>query len=932
MKKIALLFSAALLLAVSCTISELTPSAPFDSNGEYLTFSASILSDTKTVTTIDRSGLTPVSVTSWEVGDTVKITYNEKVYNYVASTAGVSTTLVPASEADRIPVAETVSLTAVYGSDNFNTQNISAEGVNDCKAPLTASVDNLPFTTGTVNLEFSQTGSILELAFAAESISLKTLILKSSELAGINNEITVNFAEALDLTSGNAKVQVVIGGELNASGASQGLPLEGILSDDSHVARAIWIKSDKSFPVGSHIYQPLSKWIPDTRGISTAKDLRELSILVSKGWTVRKFVADDGKIHLLNDINIEDYTAWSAIGPNAGKDIASETSANNILNCDFDGGNHTISGFSQSVKHSSTATYYGLFGVVNANISNLTLTGSITVESSGGDSRDLYCGGLASVLMEGKSISKCNSNVTISVQSFPRNGNGVKMNVTDASQHDFQRVGGIVGECRGNVIDCVNNGDVRFDSGHKITDVKGVVCLHYGGIAGQICNYGSNNVAISGCTNNGLVKSDNKPVPGFCPNNTNLIFEVQGFNAGGVIGTAGHMVSHNMTAQAGTITVSGCSSTVFPIIRNALGANVGGVIGRTGCDAGITVDNCFVNTTSDDFCDCTSATTSTSDSNWKGLKSNGWENNWRINLPSLRIGGVIGSCHHTSGAVTNCYAQKANLGVAADCYSTMGGVIGFIDTDCYPVTFSNLSSTSNVYVKYRRNMSGKTKNDCQGSMGGVVGVTMGQHSTSKITLKKISSSATVGCTGENSVIGHNRWIGGLVGVLQGTILDEGSFDGTVICTNYSGQDSRIGGLTGGTYWGINDDKDVALNQTTLKDCSFSGNLFYDANQGGMRGVAFGYGWIISAENCQISGKFGDKDSPSDVNSDNVSLYAVDNIISYEDEGGLYKGKLSIGHFDNENISKDNNIAAYNEWRTRCGNEPFQFSFVGGGGD
>lgn len=929
MKKIALLLSAALLLAASCTKSEFNPSATtIDGNGEYLTFSASILEGTKTLTTIDRTGLEPVSVTSWEVNDTVKITYNENVYNYVAATAGVSTTLVPATDADRIPVADNISLTAVYGSETFAVQNISAEGVNACKAPLTASVENMPFTEGEINLEFAQTGSILELAFAAEPISLNTLILKSSELAGINNEITVNFAQPLDLSSGNASVQVVIGGALDAKSASQGLPLEGILSDDSHVARTIWLKSDKSFPVGSHIYQPLSKWIPDTRGISTAKDLRELSILVSKGWTTRKFVAEDGKIHLLNDIDITDYPTWSAIGPNGGKDIASETYENNILTCDFDGENHTIRGFSQSVKHTSNSTYYGLFGVVNANISNLKLEGSIAVLSSGGDSRDLYCGGIAAVLMPGKTISGCTSDVTISVQSFPRNGNGTTMGDANASNRDFQRVGGVVGECRGNVIDCVNNGDVRFDSGHKRADIKGIVCMHYGGVVGHICNYGSNNVTISGCTNNGLVKSE-KSVAGYCPaESADFVSEVQGFNAGGVVGTAGHMVTRQMTAQTGTVTVSGCSSTVFPILRLALGGNVGGVIGRTGCDADITVDNCFVDITSDDYCDCSSE--SSNKSNWSGLSSQ-WKFNAKLSLPYLRVGGVIGSCHHTSGAVTNCTTRKANLSIAADCSGTTGGVIGYIDSDCYPVTFSNLSSTSNVFVKYRRDMSSKTSNDNQGSMGGVVGVVMGQHATQKINLKKISSSATVGCTGEKNVIAHNLRIGGLVGVFQGAILDEGSFDGTLTVTNGSGKDSRIGGLVGSTYWGISNDDDIPLNQTTLKNCSFSGNLFYDANQGKYRGAAFGYGWIISAENCQISGKFGDKDAPMDINSYNVSLYAVNDILTYVDEGGLYTGKLSVGKLDDEDLT-GNDITTFNQFRARCGNAPFEFSFVGGGGD
>lgn len=927
MKKIALLLSAALLLVVSCTKSELNSVVTPDVNGDYLTFTASIQDETKTVTTIDRTGLEPVSVTSWEVGDVVKITCNEKVYNYVATSAGVSTVLVPATEEDRIPVAESVSLTAVYGSDTFTTQNISAEGINDCKAPLIASVEDLPFTEGKIGLNFTQKGSILELAFAAEPISLKTLILKSSELAGINKEITVNFEQPLDLTSGNATVQVVIGGVLDASGASQGLPLEGILSDDTHVARAIWIKSDKTFPVGSHIYQPLSKWIPDTRGISTAKDLRELSILVSKGWTPRKFVAEDGKIHLLSDIDITDYPAWSAIGPNAGKDIASETYSNNILNCDFDGENHTISGFSQNVKHTSTATYYGLFGVVNANISNLNLQGDIVVNSSGGDSRDLYCGGLAAVLMPGKTITGCTTDVTISVQSFPRNGNGTTMGDANASNRDFQRVGGVVGECRGNVIDCVNNGDVKFDSGHKQADIKGIVCMHYGGIAGHICNYGSENVTISKCVNNGLVKSE-KAVAGFCPAKaTDFVSEVQGFNAGGVVGTAGHMVTRQMTAQTGTINISECSSTVFPIIRSALGANVGGVIGRTGCDAGITVDKCFVNTTSEDYCDCTSA--SSNKSNWGGLSSQ-WKFNGDLILPYLRVGGVIGSCHHTSGAITNCYAQKAYIGVSADCYYTMGGVIGYIDTDCIPVTIENLNSTNDVFVKYRRNMSGKTSNSCSASIGGVIGVVMGQHTSSKLNLKNITSTATVGCTGESSVIGHNQRIGGLIGVFQGAVLEDSSCGGTVICT---GGGSRIGGLIGSTYWSIDDDYDVPANQTTLKNCSFSGNLFYDANQSEMRGAAFGYAWIISAENCQISGKFGDKDVPYDISSENVSLYAVDDILTYTDEGGVYQGKLSVGRFDNDNGKcGGNNIDAYNLFRARCGNAPFEFSFVGGGGD
>ena len=203
----------------------------------YITLSAGI-DATKTITSI----VDGHSITEWVEGDEITVTSGGESYVYVATSSGPTTAFAPKVAGQEIPVSQdgTYTLTAVYGgSKPITSQTISADGTNSVEKPLAASFEGHS-DTGAISLNFSQTASLLELSFAQENLTLKSLVL--SGMGG--DDITVNFTGGLDLSSGDASVQVVMGAM--STGAQNGLYMNATLADDTHIGRVIWLGSAKS--------------------------------------------------------------------------------------------------------------------------------------------------------------------------------------------------------------------------------------------------------------------------------------------------------------------------------------------------------------------------------------------------------------------------------------------------------------------------------------------------------------------------------------------------------------------------------------------------------------------------------------------------------------------------------------------------------------
>ena len=805
----------------------------------FITLSAGI-DATRTVTHIE-GGL---SITEWLAGDEISVTSGGGTYAYIAASSGPTTQFVPKNEGEGIPIAAdgNYSITAVYGGGVITVQNIRSDGSSDVEKPLAASFEGHS-DSGAISLDFTQTASLLELVFAQEDLNIKSLLL--SGMGG--DDITVNFPDGLDLSSGPASVQIVMGAM--STSAQNGLYMNATLSEDSHIGRVIWLGSAKSYPVGSHVRQPLSVW--KAGGISSGKQLKEFQILTSKGCPVTRFTADGtsgGKVALLADVDISSFAPWSPIGPNGNLDPSISLLQYNVLRNEFDGGGHTVSGLSLTRTHNSWYNY-GLFGVVAADIHDLTVEGSITVQSGSAQNLNLCVGGIVSTLRPGYSIQRCTSKVSIDVQYLGREAlsSADVLTATDATVHKWHRVGGVVGRCSGSVADCLYGpGDcasVKFTNSTSAPDV--VVNAHYGGVIGHVCEYGSNNVTVTGCSNEGTVQcigkmsghvlrvnSETNPSGGA----VHTVFH--GMSLGGVVGTLGHMVSEEMPAQSGTVTMSDCHNHSYADQKNAAGGNFGGVVGRTGCDNNITITDC------------------TNDGTIRGSKDSSQSSATTNKDQFLTFGGVIGSCYATGGEISHLTNKWRVYINNADCAANVGGVIGVIGTFSGGVTFDNLRNEGEVYTS-------KANATTYNNIGGVVGRIWMYRGATFVTLNNIVNEGYI----HNASGGKNAVVGGLVGMSPGSFNIVGGINKGVVkawtssgSTNYC----KVGGLVGeiweqsASFTGCKQYGDVLFNNTDSRHGFVIGYL--DTNTG-----------TVTASGCYAGGKFGiDGGTQTTITADNFS--------------------------------------------------------------
>jgi len=210
--------------------------------------------------------------------------------------------------------------------------------------------------------------------------------------------------------------------------------------------------------------------------LSSAGELVGLSKLVNEGTSF-----ENKTIKLTEDVDLSGIENWIPIG-----------SGENVFTGTFDGGNKTVSNLTIS-NYTSTdgQAYVGLFGMaVRAEISNLTVTGTIDITKSLTDDT-VVVGGVCSTILFGK-ISNCTNEVTINV----------KRDANDNSEYVMGCVGGIFGmttDSAGSgstlsLSNCKNNANITVDLGEGD--------IYVGGIAGTA----SSNHVDSTCTNSGTIK------------------------------------------------------------------------------------------------------------------------------------------------------------------------------------------------------------------------------------------------------------------------------------------------------------------------------------------------------------------------------------------------------------------------------------------
>ena len=192
----------------------------------------------------------------------------------------------------------------------------------------------------------------------------------------------------------------------------------------------------------------------------------------------------------------------------------------------FDGNGYTIGNMFVTAANSSRQA--GLFGWLSGTVQNLIVTGEIKLE---GCKTPLFVGSIAGQAMK-STITKCNSRVNITVQSFS----------------NVAFVGGLAGAGNGTVKNCLNEGRILVES----TQAVGNTII--GGIASGGC-------AVNACWNTGEITVE-------VPKATGKIY------VGGMIGQNGNNVLVNCYNGGAIKVMSNADSNMECL--------VGGIAGKAG--------------------------------------------------------------------------------------------------------------------------------------------------------------------------------------------------------------------------------------------------------------------------------------------------------------------------------------------------------------
>ena len=265
--------------------------------------------------------------------------------------------------------------------------------------------------------------------------------------------------------------------------------------------------------------------------IRSAEELAHFAQLVngtatgSDGQPIRAKNFSKNIVTLARDIDLsavcneESGKSWTPIGKSKTVNFAGT----------FDGNGYTIGNMSVTVANSSGQA--GLFGWLSGTVQNLIVTGEIKL---GGYKTPLFVGGIAGQAMSSQStITKCNSRVNITVQSFSKTAS----------------VGGLAGIGTGKVKNCLNEGRIVVESTQEAM---------YNAIIGGIASGGW---AVSDCWNTGEITVD-------VPETKGKIY------VGGMIGQNGSNVLVNCY-NGGAIKVTGNADSNMECL-------VGGIAGKAG--------------------------------------------------------------------------------------------------------------------------------------------------------------------------------------------------------------------------------------------------------------------------------------------------------------------------------------------------------------
>ena len=469
---------------------------------------------------------------TWEAGDKITVVYDGAAYEYVAGSAGETTTFTSTAGITSYDPAK--SLVAYYpATDVAGTIKVESEKTlafkegtqtNTSCAPLVGTPKDDNLKNGALSVVFSNVFAVLELridagelAGTAKSIKVEpasaedfegylsftgtvdpaTLAVTPAE-NGTGNSLTLTLPENAD-----PKQAMTLKFPVGRFSTNSGLKISLTTSEGTYSRNvyktgvASYVQKGENF-YARHLAKPMYAFA-NAGGIATAEDLVAFAAAVNAGESIVNWMNADGKVVLLNDIDMSSVTAWTPIGASAfnwASNALSLTSGNMFTGY-FDGQGHAIKNFKMVCDNATTGGAWGLFGGLGAGavIENLVIDESCSLEIKATAPTD--CGVIAGMMWDAKVRNITNN----AAMKFDGNGG-------DNKRMTMAVVGMAFAEADSTIIsNVVNNGKIVAAAGGNTKN--GGTAVHVAGLLGFGTNHLNSTqiVAVLDCVNNGDIES-----------------------------------------------------------------------------------------------------------------------------------------------------------------------------------------------------------------------------------------------------------------------------------------------------------------------------------------------------------------------------------------------------------------------------------------
>jgi hypothetical protein len=513
---------AGLLVVAGCakeTAPELSPAG-----SDFLVLKADVADLTRTDISEGNS--------TWEAGDVITVVYDGAAYEYVAQSAGETTTFT--SAAGITTYDATKPLTAYYpATDVTGTIKIESEKtlafkegtqVNASCAPLVGTPKSDNLKNGALSVVFSNVFAVLELRIDAGELtgtatSIKVEPASASDFEGYlsftgtvdpstlavtpaengtGNSLTLNLPANADPKKAMT-LKFPVGRFSTGSGLKVTLTTsEGTYSRNVYKTGVTsYVQKGENF-YAKHLAKPMYAFA-NAGGIATAEDFMAFAAAVNAGESIVNWMNSSGKVVLLNDIDMSSVTSWTPIGTSAfnwASNALSLTSGKMFTGY-FDGQGYKIKNFKMVCDNSVAGGAWGLFGGLGAGavVENIVFDETCSLEVKATAPTDC---GLVAGMMWDATVRNITSNASM---TFDGNGG-------DNKRMTMAVVGMAFAETDSTVISkVVHNGKIVAAAGGNTKN--GGTAVHIAGILGFGTNHlnSSDIVAVLDCVNKGDIES-----------------------------------------------------------------------------------------------------------------------------------------------------------------------------------------------------------------------------------------------------------------------------------------------------------------------------------------------------------------------------------------------------------------------------------------